>query len=245
MSNLITLSNIDLSFENKKVLDSISLSLSKGKITTLIGPNGAGKSSLVKVILGLLKPDAGEISRATGIKIGYVPQKLRLNESLPLNVDRFLNLAGKYSKEQCIQALQWVAAEHLQFANLHTLSGGETQRVLIARALLHRPNLLVLDEPAQGVDVQGQIDLYALIDQLRHQFNCAVLMVSHDIHLVMAKTDHVICLQHHICCQGAPSSIVSHPAYVDMFGSTSHNALAYYQHNHNHQHSLSGETIVN
>ncbi len=243
MSELIRLDNISVSFNEKSVLDNISLTINKGEITTLIGPNGAGKSTLVKVMLGLVKPNTGSIHKPQKVRIGYVPQKLHLNDSLPLTVDRFLKLAGRYSTNERMEALRLVGAESLYKNDMHKLSGGENQRVLLARALLQRPDLLVLDEPAQGVDVQGQIDLYTLINSLRQRFGCAVFMVSHDLHLVMAQTDEVICLQHHICCSGAPEAITQHPTYIAMFGQTAKDTLAFYHHDHHHHHDLSGEPI--
>jgi zinc transport system ATP-binding protein len=242
MQNLIELKNIGVRFGDKEVLHSISLTLCRKKITTVIGPNGAGKSTLVKTLLGLQKPTSGELIRADNLRIGYVPQKLVLNDSLPLNVDYFLKMAGKYSRQERFDALKLVQAEHLQSSNMHSLSGGENQRVLLARALLQRPDLLVLDEPAQGVDVQGQIGLYSLIESLRNRFNCAIFMVSHDLHLVMAKTDEVICLQQHICCSGAPESISKHPSYIELFG-PNEQQLAFYHHNHQHEHDLSGSPV--
>lgn len=242
MQNLIELKNISVYFGDKEVLNSISLTLTRKKITTLIGPNGAGKSTLVKTILGLQKQTSGEIIRADKLRIGYVPQKLILNDSLPLNVDYFLKLAGKYSQQERFDALKLVQAAHLQKANMHSLSGGETQRILLARALLQRPDLLVLDEPAQGVDVQGQVELYTLIESLRNRFNCSIFMVSHDLHLVMAKTDEVICLQQHICCSGAPESISKHPSYIELFG-PNEQQLAFYHHDHKHEHDLSGNPV--
>jgi zinc transport system ATP-binding protein len=173
-----------------------------------------------------------------------VPQKLQLNETLPLTVDKFLHLAGKYSQQERQDALSLVGALHLLKADVHKLSGGETQRVLLSRALLIRPQLLVLDEPAQGVDVQGQLDLYNLIDTIRHRFNCAIFMVSHDLHLVMAKTDKVICLHHHICCSGAPAAISSHPSYLQLFGQAPESTLALYNHQHQHHHDLSGDPVT-
>lgn len=243
MSELIRLDNISVKFNDKSVLDSINLTINKGEITTLIGPNGAGKSTLVKIMLGLIKCDSGSISRSHKLRIGYVPQKLRLNDSLPLTVDRFLKLAGRYSANERMEALRLVGAESLHKNDMHKLSGGENQRVLLARALLQRPDLLVLDEPAQGVDVQGQIDLYTLINSLRQRFGCAVFMVSHDLHLVMAQTDEVICLQHHICCSGAPEAITKHPSYIAMFGQTAKDTLAFYHHDHHHHHDLAGEAV--
>lgn len=245
MSTLVELANISVQFDDRKVLDKVSLTIKRGEITTLIGPNGAGKSTLVKVLLGLQKRFTGQITRPKGLRTGYVPQKLKLNDSLPLTVERFLKLAGRYSQQEIIDSLKLVGAEHMLMANMHSLSGGETQRVLLARALLQRPDLLVLDEPAQGVDVQGQIDLYELIDTLRRRFNCAVFMVSHDLHLVMAKTDDVICLQHHICCSGAPADIAQHPNYIALFGQAQRESLAFYHHQHDHHHhDLSGQPVA-
>ncbi|MCG9575543.1 zinc ABC transporter ATP-binding protein ZnuC [Vibrio tubiashii] len=244
MSTLVELNDICVQFGERKVLDNISLRLNRGEITTLIGPNGAGKSTLVKVLLGLQKTFSGKVTKPKGLKIGYVPQKLRLNDSLPLNVERFLRLAGKYSKQELNDALKLVGAEHLLKSNMHSLSGGENQRVLLARALLQRPDILVLDEPAQGVDVQGQIDLYELIDTIRHRFNCAVFMVSHDLHLVMAKTDDVVCINHHVCCSGAPADIAQHPSYIALFGHTHQQPFAFYHHQHNHHHhDLAGDPV--
>ncbi|MDN3682162.1 zinc ABC transporter ATP-binding protein ZnuC [Vibrio tapetis subsp. quintayensis] len=244
MKPLVSLKSINVKFGGNTALSNIDLELYKGQITTLIGPNGAGKSTLVKVILGLNKQFSGTLTLDGKPKIGYVPQKLRLNDTLPLSVERFLKLAGKYSQQERLDALRLVGAGHLNENNMHMLSGGETQRVLLARALLHRPDLLVLDEPAQGVDVQGQIDLYELIDHLRHRFNCAILMISHDLHLVMAKTDHVVCLQHHICCSGAPEMVSKHPSYIAMFGQRSHESLAFYEHSHEHHHDLAGQPVL-
>lgn len=244
MSSLIQLQDICVDFDDRRVLDNISISLEKGKITTLIGPNGAGKSTLVKVLLGLQKQNSGTITRAKKLKIGYVPQKLKLNDSLPLPVKRFLSLAGNFSKQELLDALRLVGAEHLLNNDMHKLSGGETQRVLISRALLQRPDVLILDEPAQGVDVQGQIDLYDLIDAIRHRFGCCVFMVSHDLHLVMAKTDDVICLHHHICCSGSPAAITQHPNYIALFGIRNRETLAFYHHQHeHHHHDLAGQPV--
>tara|TARA_Y100001956_G_scaffold80968_1_gene97308 strand:- start:852 stop:1637 length:786 start_codon:yes stop_codon:yes gene_type:complete len=244
MSTLVELTDICVQFDERKVLDRVSLKLNRGEITTLIGPNGAGKSTLVKVLLGLQRKYQGNVQKIKGLKTGYVPQKLKLNDSLPLNVTRFLKLSGRFSQQEIVEALKLVGAEHLLKANMHSLSGGENQRVLLARALLQRPDLLVLDEPAQGVDVQGQIDLYDLIDTIRHRFNCAVFMVSHDLHLVMAKTDDVICLHHHICCSGSPAAISQHPSYIALFGNSHHEALALYNHQHSHHHhDLAGQPV--
>ncbi|KXI23142.1 zinc ABC transporter ATP-binding protein ZnuC [Photobacterium sanguinicancri] len=243
MTILVELQSVTVTFAERHVLDQVSLKLERGQITTLIGPNGAGKSTLVKVITGLRKPSAGKVIRKKGLRIGYVPQKLQLNASLPLTVDRFMQLAGRYSESDRLEALRLVGGPHLHHSNMHSLSGGETQRVLLARALLQKPDVLVLDEPVQGVDVNGQLELYSLIQSLRDKLDCAILMVSHDLHLVMAKTDHVICLHHHICCSGEPDAITNHPSYVALFGKQQSEQLALYHHQHNHDHDSAGSPV--
>ncbi|WP_039056634.1 zinc ABC transporter ATP-binding protein ZnuC [Enterobacter sp. Bisph1] len=244
MTNLVSLENITVTFGQRRVLSDISLNLRTGKILTLLGPNGAGKSTLVRVVLGLVAPDTGVIKRDHGLRIGYVPQKLHLDATLPLTVGRFMRLRPGTRKADIIPALKRVQAAHLVDAPLQKLSGGETQRVLLARALLNKPQLLVLDEPTQGVDVNGQVALYNLIDQLRKELDCAVLMVSHDLHLVMAKTDEVLCLNHHICCSGTPEVVSMHPEFISMFGQRGAEQLGIYRHNHNHRHDLQGRIVL-
>ncbi|WP_275555025.1 zinc ABC transporter ATP-binding protein ZnuC [Mixta sp. Marseille-Q2659] len=244
MTSLISLENISVSFGQRQVLSNISLSLEPGRILTLLGPNGAGKSTLVRVVLGLIEPDSGQLKRDNPLRIGYVPQKLHLDPTLPLTVERFLRLRPGTRKSDVLPALKRVQAGHLQHAALQKLSGGETQRVLLARALLNQPRLLVLDEPTQGVDVNGQVALYDLINQLRLELNCAVLMVSHDLHLVMAKTDEVLCLNHHICCSGTPEVVSRHPEFIAMFGPRGAEQLAIYRHHHNHRHDLQGRIVL-
>ena len=243
-SNLVTLNNIDVSFGQKHVLQNISLSLHSGRILTLLGPNGAGKSTLVRLILGLISPTSGTIEKKPALRIGYVPQKLHLDITLPLTVDRFLRLARQAKHADIHAALQRVKAAHLRDATMQKLSGGELQRVLLARALLGKPELLVLDEPTQGVDVNGQVALYDLINQLRQELGCAVLMVSHDLHLVMAKTDDVLCLNHHVCCSGPPEVVSQHPEFTAMFGPRASQQLAIYRHHHNHRHDLTGRIVL-
>ncbi|UJF18645.1 zinc ABC transporter ATP-binding protein ZnuC [Vibrio sp. SS-MA-C1-2] len=244
MNHLIELKNVTVTYHQRDVLDKVSFTLDRKEIATVVGPNGAGKSTLIKTILGLVKPTSGKVIKDKKLKIGYVPQKLQLNESLPLRTDRFLQLAGRYNKQQRLDALKAVKAEHLMDSNLHGLSGGEMQRVLLARALLRQPDLLVLDEPVQGVDVNGQVEMYQLISDLRDIFNCGIMMVSHDLHLVMAKTDKVLCLHHHICCQGAPELISNDPSYLALFGKNNAEQLALYQHHHTHQHDLAGDEVT-
>ena len=244
MSFLLSLKNVSVNFGQRRVLSDISLTLQPGRILTLLGPNGAGKSTLVRIVLGLLKPSAGSLDRPNDLRIGYVPQKLQLDTTLPLTVDRFMRLRPGVKREDILPALKRVQATHLLNYPLQKLSGGETQRVLLARALLNAPQLLVLDEPTQGVDVNGQVALYDLINQLRHELNCGVLMVSHDLHLVMAKTDEVLCLNHHICCSGTPEAVSQHPEFISMFGPRGAEQLAIYRHHHNHRHDLKGRIIL-
>lgn len=244
MTNLITLEAVSVRFGQHRVLSDISLSLRPGKILTLLGPNGAGKSTLVRVVLGLIAPDSGTITRNGQLRIGYVPQKLYLDATLPLTVSRFLRLRPDTHQQDILPALRRVQVGHLVDAPMQRLSGGETQRVLLARALLNAPKLLVLDEPTQGVDVNGQVTLYDLIDQLRSELNCAVLMVSHDLHLVMAKTDEVLCLNHHICCSGTPEVVSMHPEFLSMFGPRGAEQLGIYRHQHNHRHDLQGRIVL-
>lgn len=243
MTPLVRMKGISVRFNDRDVLREIDLDINLGEITTVIGPNGAGKSTLIKTILGIVKPYKGQIEKKKKLTIGYVPQKLKLNDTLPLNVDRFLKLAGSYSQSEREQALKLVGAIHLKHNDMHRLSGGENQRVLLARALLRRPELLVLDEPAQGVDVQGQVELYNLVESLRHRFRCAILMISHDLHLVMAKTDKVVCINHHVCCLGEPETISNHPSYVELFGQKKDPSFAFYRHTHNGKHDLSGYPV--
>jgi zinc transport system ATP-binding protein len=232
-----------LSFGNELVLDQVSLAIHPGEIITLIGPNGAGKSTLVKTLLGLQKPDSGEVLRKAGLTIGYVPQKLAIDQVLPVTVKRFLSLTRLASRSDCEAVLDQVGAGHVINAQMSQLSGGETQRVMLARALLLRPDLLVLDEPTQGVDVSGQAELYRLIDDIRRELGCAVLMISHDLHLVMAKTDQVVCFNRHVCCSGIPETVRQHPEYRSLFGVREADAIGIYHHEHDHEHDLSGHVV--
>lgn len=241
--NLVDVNNLSIVYGENSVVSRVSMQLKKGEITTLIGPNGAGKTTLIKAILGLLQPSSGEVIRSPDLRIGYMPQKLHIDATFPLTVERFLKTAAFSSTSDRLQALQAVGAELLLKQSVHSLSGGETQRVMLARSLLRKPELLVLDEPAQGVDVNGQVELYNLIAHIRDQYGCAVLMISHDLHLVMAATDQVVCLNHHICCSGHPEQVSSDPSYIELFGVPGAENLALYSHHHNHQHDQHGEII--
>ncbi|BCR04224.1 zinc import ATP-binding protein ZnuC [Desulfuromonas versatilis] len=235
---LIALDNVSMSFQKRQILREVSLTVQPGEITTLIGPNGAGKTSLLQVALGLLTPDSGSVYRRPGLRIGYMPQRIQVDRTFPLTVRRFLGLAGKQAHQRVIDTLGEVGAGHTLETPIQGLSGGETQRVLLARALLRDPELLVLDEPVQGVDVHGQVELYQLITRLRSRRGCAVLMVSHDLHMVMASTDRVICLNRHICCTGTPEAVTRSAAYVELFGPLAVKNLAIYSHDKDHRHEI-------
>lgn len=240
---LIEGQDLSLSFGGEAVLDNVSLAILAGEIITLIGPNGAGKSTLVKALLGLQAVERGKITRKPGLRVGYVPQKLAIDRVLPMTVKRFLNLTHHASLADRIEALTQVGARSVLNSQIGDLSGGETQRVMLARALLRKPDLLVLDEPTQGVDVAGQADLYRLIETIRRDQGCAVLMISHDLHLVMAKTDKVVCFNRHVCCSGLPETVRQHPEYRSLFGYQAADAIGIYHHEHDHEHDLSGQIV--
>lgn len=243
---LITASGLGVIRNGRQILQQADLTLEAGKIVTLIGPNGAGKTTLVRAVLGLIKVDEGKIEKTPDLRIGYMPQKLHIDVSLPLTVARFLALGGK-ARADLNEILQLTGITALVGQPMQSLSGGETQRVLLARALLRDPQLLVLDEPVQGVDVTGQSALYALINEIRNRRQCGVLLVSHDLHLVMATTDTVVCLNQHVCCQGHPEQVTNDPAYLALFGESNGNApspqVAIYTHHHDHQHDTHGNVI--
>jgi zinc transport system ATP-binding protein len=232
---LIDAKQLSFARGGKTILQDISMRVTRSEIVTIIGPNGAGKSSLLKILLGLEKHDSGTLKTNAMLRVGYMPQQLQLSPHLPLTVERFLALA-KASKDEIKIAAKTVGISGLLNQAMQNLSGGEQQRVLLARAILRKPNLLVLDEPVQGVDIAGQAALYRLIGRLRDQLNCGVLMVSHDLHLVMAETDTVVCLNQHICCKGHPDVVSAHPAYLELFGKPLDSALALYTHHHDHTH---------
>lgn len=239
---LIQARDISINLGGQSILQHVDLSIHAGEIVTVIGPNGAGKTTLVKAALGLIKPDQGHIERKAKLCIGYMPQRLHIDPSLPISVERFLQLACP-STDSIKAALDEVNTQHLLKAPLQTISGGELQRVLLARALLRDPELLVLDEPVQGVDIAGQSELYELIGDIRRRHQCGVLMVSHDLHLVMAQTDTVICLNQHVCCHGHPEHVSTDPAYLNLFGEKHSAALAVYHHHHDHEHDIHGDII--
>ncbi|CAA6818062.1 MAG: Zinc ABC transporter, ATP-binding protein ZnuC [uncultured Thiotrichaceae bacterium] len=237
---LVSLTNIAFSIGERVILHDISLELQRGKILTIIGPNGAGKSTLLRILLGLESNYTGKVGLADGITLGYVPQKVAVDPQIPLSVERFLLLACSTIPESFATTLEQVGVAHLLPQKVTSLSGGEFQRVLLARALLREPDLLVLDEPAQGVDMQGQASLYGLLDELVDEHGFGVLMVSHDLHVVMANTDDVLCLNQHICCSGHPEAVSRHPEYMRLFGDQSTENIGIYTHHHDHEHDLQG-----
>ncbi|RBW49213.1 zinc ABC transporter ATP-binding protein ZnuC [Marinobacter sp. F3R11] len=239
---LVAIDNLTVRFGDRTVVDGVNLSLHRGDIITIIGPNGAGKTTLIKAILGIQPVTSGHITLSKGLVTGYVPQHLSLEPTLPLTVKRFMLLSGR-SLADCESALARTGVSHLLNASVHHLSGGEQQRLLLARALVRKPDLLVLDEPAQGVDINGQAALYDLIRQLRDELNCGVIMISHDLHLVMAATDKVICLNQHVCCSGHPADVSHDPAFIETFGQPVAESLAVYHHHHNHSHDLHGNVV--
>ena len=223
------------------ILRDVDISVAAGEVVTLIGPNGAGKTTLVRILLGLLEPSIGTVRRDRDASIGYVPQRVQFDPTLPLTVARLMTLTSRRPTEAAAEALEETAVRHLLPARVSDLSSGELQRVLLARALLRLPNLLVLDEPVQGVDYTGEAELYDLVAAIVERRGCGVLMVSHDLHIVMAATDRVVCLNHHVCCTGAPQEVVGHDEFRRLFGLQAAAAAAVYRHAHDHVHDLAGE----
>jgi zinc transport system ATP-binding protein len=240
---LIAAHALSVHFRQRTILDRVDLTVSRGEIVTVIGLNGAGKSTLVRALLGLIKPASGSIFKQPGLRIGYSPQHLHLDATLPLSVARFLTLGGRAPRPRLRELLTEVGVADVLDSQVADISGGELHRVLLARALLRKPDLLVLDEPLAGVDVAGQSELYRLIADIRHRYACGVLMVSHDLHVVMAATDKVVCINHHVCCTGRPESVTRHPEFVALFGAHVAEDLAVYAHHHDHQHDVAGAPV--
>ena len=225
----------------RAILSDIDLDIHAKEILTLIGPNGAGKTTLVRALLGLEKPSRGSVRRRPALRIGYVPQKFDIDRTLPMTVERFLALGGGARRDRILAALEEVGAAKVAGQQLSELSGGELQRVVLARALLNEPELLVLDEPVSGVDYVGEAELYALISRLRDKRNLGVILISHDLHVVMAQSDRVVCLNRHVCCSGVPQTVAQHPEYVRLFGVEQARNFGLYHHHHDHRHDLAGE----
>ena len=234
-SQLLRLENVSKSYHKNLVLDNISFSVNSGETVTLIGPNGAGKSTLMKISLGILGVSSGKVFRSKSISVGYMPQKVMIDEVLPLSVRDFLYLRPQVSYDEVEEVLETVRLPHISMQPVQSISGGEMQRILLARALLGKPDLLVLDEPVQGIDIMGQQEIYGLIAKVRGETGCGVLMISHDLHLVMASTDQVLCLNRHICCSGTPEFVQDNPEYHAMMGRPME-GVAIYTHDHGAEH---------
>lgn len=240
-SPLITLNQAGIERGGAWLVRGVDLSVNPGEIVTLIGPNGSGKSTTAKMALGVMKPTEGRAHRQQDLRVGYVPQKLSIDWTLPLNVLHFMQLTGPISEPAMESAMTRAGVLHLRHAEVRTLSGGEFQRVLLARAMARKPDLLVLDEPVQGVDYSGEIALYRLISEIRDELGCGVLMISHDLHVVMAATDQVICLNGHVCCSGTPTSVAESAEFKTLFGLRGDSNLAVYTHHHDHEHLPDGQ----
>jgi zinc transport system ATP-binding protein len=236
---LLKLENAGYTVNDKALVKGVSFEVKQGEIVTLIGPNGSGKSTTAKIALGIHKKIDGKVKKFTN-KIGYVPQKISVDWTLPLRVIDFMILTENLTDDQINIALNLTGVEHLKNKNLSNLSGGEFQRVLISRAIAKQPNLLVLDEPVQGVDFKGEVALYELIKKISEKINCGILLISHDLHVVMSATDFVICLNGHVCCSGKPHIVAQNEKYKELFGDRASNVLSLYEHQHDHSHSQDG-----
>lgn len=242
MSALIQFDKVSLEANGQHIVQDITFEIKKPEIITLLGPNGAGKTSLVRLLVGLESPTQGSITRHPNLCIGYVPQQLSLKKSLPLTALRFLQAGKKSSEQQIKDALRLAQAEHLIHKSVQILSGGERQKLLLARALLGAPDLLVLDEPMQGIDLHGQEELYSLLYDLQRQQDISIFLVSHDLHIVMSESNHIMCLNKHLCCSGSSEEIQSNPEFLKMFGLESAAHLAIYTHRHDHHHGFNKTT---
>ena len=236
---LVKLENAGVYRSSKWLVRGISLEINQGQIVTLIGPNGSGKTTTAKMILNILNTDEGLVT-GNANKMAYVPQKINIDWTMPLRVIDFMKITSNLNNNQITESLVMTGVDKLLYNQIHGLSGGEFQRVLIARAIAKKPDLLVLDEPVQGVDFNGEIALYNLIKEISVNLNCGILLISHDMHFVMSTTDHVICLNGHICCSGSPSNVVKNPEYIKLFGEHNSETLSYYQHQHDHSHNHDG-----
>lgn len=237
---LVSLAGAGITRAGRWLVRGVDLAVRPREIVTIIGPNGSGKSTTAKMALGIHRPDEGRAERRPGLKVGYVPQKVSIDWTLPLTVERFMSLTAPVSKSGIDAALAATGISGLARAEVRNLSGGEFQRAMLARAIARRPDLLVLDEPVQGVDYSGEIALYELISRIRDELGCGVLMISHDLHVVMAATDHVICLNGHVCCHGTPTAVAGSKEYRDLFGMRGAPMLAVYRHHHDHTHLEDG-----
>ena len=234
--SLIQVEDLTVRYGASTALSGVSLHVEPGEIVTIVGPNGSGKTSLLRAIIGAVKPAKGRVIHGSGVKIGYVPQNLHIDETLPITVSRFLKLPSYVAVADISYALTQAGVPDLAKAQLSQLSGGQFQRVLLARALIGKPDLLLLDEATQGLDQRGSASFYQQIETVRQDTGCAILMISHELHVVMSASDRVICLNGHVCCEGTPAVVASAPEYRALFGTGTGGALALYQHKHDHSH---------
>lgn len=234
--SLISAKGLGVSYGGRHVLFDVDFQIAQGEIVTVVGPNGSGKTTLLRALLGVVPPTQGKVTRADGLRVGYVPQRLHIDPGLPLPVARFLSLPQRRKASEISEILSRVGVEGVERQNMTTLSGGQFQRVLLARALLSRPDILMLDEPTAGLDQPGVASFYRLIDEVRRDMGCAVLSISHDLHVVMSASDRVVCINGHVCCEGAPHVVRAAPEYRALFGLGTGGALALYQHSHDHDH---------
>ena len=234
--SLIDVEDLSVRYGANMVLRHVSLSVQPGEIVTIVGPNGSGKTSLFRAIIGATDPAAGRVQLRPGLRIGYVPQRLHIDPTLPITVERFMRLTGKVTRKDCATALDAAGVPDLLKRQMSQLSGGQFQRVLLARALINRPEILLLDEATQGLDQPGSAAFYRQIEAVRRETGCAVLMISHELHVVMSASDRVICLNGHVCCEGTPAVVASAPEYRALFGTGTGGALALYRHDHDHDH---------
>ena len=241
---LVKLNEVGFQQNKKWLVKGVSLQVERSKIVTLIGPNGSGKSTTAKIALGIYKNIEGQVEKFTN-NIGYVPQKISIDWTLPLRVKDFMLLTDNLKDDALDEALTLTGVKHLKDKNLGNLSGGEFQRVLLARAISKKPELLVLDEPVQGVDFTGEIALYELIKKISDTLNCGILLISHDLHTVMSATDHVVCLNGHVCCSGSPKDVARNNEYKALFGEQASQTLSVYEHKHDHEHTIDGKIKKN
>ena len=242
--SLISVNDVSVRYGANTVLRNVSLSVDAGEIVTIVGPNGSGKTSLFRAIIGATPPFVGQVSLKPGLRIGYVPQRLHIDPNLPITVKRYLRLTDRVRHRDCVAALEAAGVPDLLKHEMSRLSGGQFQRVLLARALINRPEVLLLDEATQGLDQPGSAAFYRQIEAVRRETGCAALMISHELHVVMSASDRVICLNGHVCCEGSPAVVASAPEYRALFGTGTGGALALYRHDHDHDHGMASHQPV-